>query len=82
MSLDLLRRIASHHLPYLASSPEEIDQVAALRTEGLVSALVPERDDDGYLAHATVLRLTDKARAVLLLDPGPPGLPRGDYLPH
>lgn len=65
MSFDLLRRIASHHLPYLASKTEEIDQIAILRAAELVTALIPERGPSGYVDHATVVRITEKGRAVL-----------------
>lgn len=65
MSFELLRRVSCRHLPYLAARAEEIDEVANLREAGLVSALMPERGPDGYVSHATVLKITDKGRFVL-----------------
>lgn len=65
MSLEFLRRVASRPLPYIASDVSEIDQIAVMRAAGLVSAFVPNREDAGYLAHATVLHITPRGWTAL-----------------
>ncbi|WP_225783725.1 hypothetical protein [Xenophilus sp. Marseille-Q4582] len=67
MTNELLRHIASSRLPLSFHRREDIEQVRALRAQGLVIALVPAPTDPlsmtGPAEAAQVLALTQKGRA-------------------
>ena len=65
MSKEMLAHLASSRLPYATANTSETEQVIVLRAAGLVDAFVPYRRGSGYASHATVLRLTASARALL-----------------
>lgn len=76
MSQHLLQWIAAGPLPYVAETPAEIHEIAVMRAAGLVDAFVPNRGDEGYLTHATVLRITDEGRALVRQARGPAQISR------
>lgn len=69
MTMNLLRQIASSRLPMSLYRSEDIDQVRALRSAGLVVALVPAPTDplalSGAATAAQVLAVTQKGREEL-----------------
>jgi hypothetical protein len=66
MTMDLLRHIATSHLPKSIASDEDIDKVRILRAAGLVIAFVPAPSNpltlSGVERAAQVLTITQKGR--------------------
>ncbi len=68
LPLELLKEIAARPMPAVLKSKADIDKLRVLRASGLITAQIPEPDEDGP---AEVLEITPLGRIALNIEDDP-----------